>query len=211
ENCRKFTGYCSLITGQEGIDHIGPHWFKRDLLFYRGTGFDWRLANDCHRYGNHRSLPGASETNPVDFMRLEEETPKMAGTEEHSYIKKAYLQAWPRISTRDNREQLQQVARARLDPGTAGLRNDQQSRCFLSAALIVTVVPIFQKDGMPGTVLHSGIPKHNTMKERSRLGWILSPMAKASAWCLCSLSDQMSHILAVKCTHKRDSFILALI
>ena len=80
------------------------------------------LFKDCHRYGNHRSLPGASETNPVDFMRLEEETPKMAGTEQHSYIKRAYLQAWPRISTRDNREQLQQVARARLDPGTTGLR-----------------------------------------------------------------------------------------
>ena len=43
------------------------------------------------------------------------------------------------------------------------------------------------------------------MKERSRLGWILSFMAKASAWCLCSLSDQMGHIVAVKCTHKRDS------
>ena len=33
-----------------------------------------------------------------------------------------YLQAWPRISTRDDREQIQQVARAGLEPGTAGLR-----------------------------------------------------------------------------------------
>ena len=33
-----------------------------------------------------------------------------------------YLQAWPRIWTRDDREQIQQVARAGLEPGTAGLR-----------------------------------------------------------------------------------------
>ena len=29
---------------------------------------------------DHRSLPGACETNPADFMKLEEENPKMAGT-----------------------------------------------------------------------------------------------------------------------------------
>ena len=28
-----------------------------------------------------------------------------------------YLQAWPRISTRDDRQQIQQVARAGLEPG----------------------------------------------------------------------------------------------
>ena len=33
-----------------------------------------------------------------------------------------YLQAWRRIRTRDDREQIQQVARARIEPGTAGLR-----------------------------------------------------------------------------------------
>ena len=33
-----------------------------------------------------------------------------------------YLQAWPRISTRDDRENIQQVARAVLELGTAGLR-----------------------------------------------------------------------------------------
>ena len=33
-----------------------------------------------------------------------------------------YSQAWPRIWTRDDREQIQQVARAGLEPGTAGLR-----------------------------------------------------------------------------------------
>ena len=33
-----------------------------------------------------------------------------------------HLQAWPRIRTRDDREQIQQVARAGLEPGTAGLR-----------------------------------------------------------------------------------------
>ena len=33
-----------------------------------------------------------------------------------------YLQAWPRILTRDDREQIQQVARAGLEPWTAGLR-----------------------------------------------------------------------------------------
>ena len=32
-----------------------------------------------------------------------------------------YLQAWPRIWTRDDRAQIQQVARAGLEPGTAGL------------------------------------------------------------------------------------------
>ena len=33
-----------------------------------------------------------------------------------------YLQAWPRIWSRDNREQMHQVTRARLEPGAAGLR-----------------------------------------------------------------------------------------
>ena len=33
-----------------------------------------------------------------------------------------YLQAWPRNWTRDDRAQIQQVARAGLEPGTAGLR-----------------------------------------------------------------------------------------
>ena len=33
-----------------------------------------------------------------------------------------YLKAWPRIWTRDDREQVQQVARAGLEPGTAGLQ-----------------------------------------------------------------------------------------
>ena len=33
-----------------------------------------------------------------------------------------YLQVWPRIWTRDNRVQIQQVATAGLEPGTAGLR-----------------------------------------------------------------------------------------
>ena len=33
-----------------------------------------------------------------------------------------YLQAWPRIWTREDREQILQVARAWLEPGTAGLR-----------------------------------------------------------------------------------------
>ena len=33
-----------------------------------------------------------------------------------------YLQAWPRIWTRDDREQIQQVARAGLERGTTGLR-----------------------------------------------------------------------------------------
>ena len=33
-----------------------------------------------------------------------------------------YLQSWSRIWTRDYREQIQQVARAGLEPGTAGLR-----------------------------------------------------------------------------------------
>ena len=33
-----------------------------------------------------------------------------------------YLQARPRIWTRDDRAQIQQVARAGLEPGTAGLR-----------------------------------------------------------------------------------------
>ena len=33
-----------------------------------------------------------------------------------------YLQAWPRIWTRDDQEQIQQLARAGLEPGTAGLR-----------------------------------------------------------------------------------------
>ena len=33
-----------------------------------------------------------------------------------------YLQAWPRIWTRDDQEQIQQVARAGLEPGTAALR-----------------------------------------------------------------------------------------
>ena len=33
-----------------------------------------------------------------------------------------YLQAWPRIWTRDDREQIQQVARPGIKPGTAGLR-----------------------------------------------------------------------------------------
>ena len=33
-----------------------------------------------------------------------------------------YLQAWPRIWTRDDREQIQQVARAELKPGAARLR-----------------------------------------------------------------------------------------
>ena len=32
-----------------------------------------------------------------------------------------YLQAWPRTWTRDDREQIQQVARAGLEPGTAEL------------------------------------------------------------------------------------------
>ena len=33
-----------------------------------------------------------------------------------------YLQAWPRIWTQDDREQIKQVARAGIEPGTAGLR-----------------------------------------------------------------------------------------
>ena len=33
-----------------------------------------------------------------------------------------YLQAQPRTLTRDNQEQIQQVARAALEPRTAGLR-----------------------------------------------------------------------------------------
>ena len=33
-----------------------------------------------------------------------------------------YLQAWPRIWTQDDREQIQQVAKAGIEPGTAGLR-----------------------------------------------------------------------------------------
>ena len=33
-----------------------------------------------------------------------------------------YLQAWRRIRTREDREQILQVARAGLEPGTAGLR-----------------------------------------------------------------------------------------
>ena len=33
-----------------------------------------------------------------------------------------YLQAWPRIWTWDEQEQIQQLARAGLEPGTAGLR-----------------------------------------------------------------------------------------
>ena len=32
-----------------------------------------------------------------------------------------YLQVWPRIWTQNNREQIQQVARVGLEPGTAGL------------------------------------------------------------------------------------------
>ena len=51
-----------------------------------------------------------------------------------------YLQAWPQISTRDDQQQFQRVAREGHEPGTAGLpvRHDDHSatlpptmlRCF---------------------------------------------------------------------------------
>ena len=51
-----------------------------------------------------------------------------------------YLKAWRRIRIRDDREQIQQMARARIEPGTAGLR---VRRADYSATLPSLTVNVF--------------------------------------------------------------------
>ena len=59
-------------------------------------------------------LHGSSTTNNSNTTELKTPTGRRQPV--------GYLQAWPRIWTRDDREQIQKVARAEHEPGTAGLR-----------------------------------------------------------------------------------------
>ena len=50
-----------------------------------------------------------------------------------------YLQVWPRIWTQDDREQIQQVARAGLEPGNTGLWVQHADHSATAASLLCWV------------------------------------------------------------------------
>ena len=72
------------------------------------------------------------------MMQIEQDKIKSPNWREASPV--GYLQAWRRIRTRDDRKQIQQVARARIEPGTAGLRVRRADYSATLPSLTVNVI-----------------------------------------------------------------------
>ena len=72
------------------------------------------------------------------MMQIEHDKIKSPNWREAAPV--CYLQAWRRIRTRDNREQIQQIATARIEPGTAGLRFRRADYAATLPSLTVNVI-----------------------------------------------------------------------
>ena len=78
------------------------------------------------------------------MMQIEHDKIKNPNRREAAPV--GYLKAWRRTRTRDDREQIQQVATARIEPGTAGLRFRRADYSATLPSLTVNIIVSQKKE-----------------------------------------------------------------